>query len=106
MNLNEIAQLIKARICAYYGLEVEQIEGRSRVGDIALARHVAIYCINKFTTLTLKGIGKLFGERDHGTVLHSIKRVKDMLSVNDEHAASIRHFEGEIRELLLRSHEA
>lgn len=68
-----IAYIIKRTICEYYDITIEDIEGRSRKGEIAKARHTAIKLTKEFTSaMPLKSIGKEYGGRDHTTVLHSI----------------------------------
>ena len=44
-----------------------------------LARAVYAYSMYKFTDITLVEIGNQLGNRDHATVIHSIKKIEDML---------------------------
>lgn len=60
----------------HYGVSVEDIKGKKRDANVALARHMSIYLIRNNTTLTLDEIGKHV-LRDHTTVIASIRRIAD-----------------------------
>lgn len=53
------------------------MDGKWRKREWVEARHIAMYMIKKFTTLSLKKIGMYFGGRDHSTVLNAIEMVND-----------------------------
>ena len=68
-------------IAKYFGLDSEVLQGQSRGRDIVNARQIAMYLIRRMTNLSLNDIGKVFGDRDHTTVLHSLYKLeKQMLS--------------------------
>lgn len=69
-----IAEKVINKISEFYGIPAEDIKSKRRTKEIAQARHVSIYIINRVTTMTLDNIGKIFG-RDHSTVLSSINVV-------------------------------
>ena len=73
-------------------LSAEQLSGKSRVKEIANARHIAIYLIRNITEMSLPNIGKLFN-RDHATVMSSIDNVESRIG-------SSATFEAEINELI------
>ena len=66
----------------YYNLAPNQLIGKIRTEDIALARHIAMYLIRYNTDLGLKQIGKLFGGRDHTTVMSGVQKVENELKTN------------------------
>lgn len=66
-----VAEKVIKRVSEYYGIPADDIKSKRRTKEIAQARHVSIYIINRVTTMTLDNIGKIFG-RDHSTVLSSI----------------------------------
>ena len=70
---------IKGVVGDYYGLEVEQMESKSRKHEIALARQMAMYIAKQLTSLSLKSIGSHFSGRDHSTVLHSRQTIENYL---------------------------
>lgn len=71
INLHDI----QAVVAAHYDVTVRDINGRRRTGHLALARHVAMSLARDLTGLSLAEIGKEFGGRDHGTVIHAIKKI-------------------------------
>ena len=63
----------------YYGLTPSQLTGKIRTGQVALARHIAMYLIRTILDLPLKKIGETFGGRDHSTVMSGIDKVEKEL---------------------------
>ena len=55
------------------GVPVEEILGRRRVSMIASARHEAIWRVRQVTDWSLPRVGRFFANRDHTTVLHSLR---------------------------------
>ncbi|MGL1934912.1 MAG: chromosomal replication initiator protein DnaA [Fibrobacterales bacterium] len=79
INVDEIIEAISR----YYNVEIDRIlEGGRGTKEVAQARHIAMYLIKELSSLSLKSIGKRFGDRDHSTVVHSIKAVQKMM-IND-----------------------
>ena len=74
-----VADQIIENISKRYSISVEDIKGKKRTTEIALARHIAVYVIRNATTLSLKNIAKIFG-RDHTTLLSSIDVVKSKMN--------------------------
>ena len=68
----------------YYNLAPSQLTGKIRTGEIALARHMAMYLIRYNTDLPLKKIGELFGGKDHTTVMNAIEKVEKELKTNTQ----------------------
>jgi len=59
------------------GVSVDDILGRQRINVIASARHEAIWRVRQVTEWSLPRVGHFFAQRDHTTVLHSIRRMED-----------------------------
>lgn len=62
---------IISEIAKKYSTTPEEIKGKKRSKDVAMARHVAIYTIRNATDMSLKNIGKIF-DRDHTTMMSSL----------------------------------
>lgn len=75
-----------------YGVSKAELVGKSRVKEVAQARHVTIHLIRTLTEMSLPAIGKLFN-RDHTTVLSSLDTI-------DKKMASSNLFEAEINNLI------
>ena len=74
---------IQKKTADYFKIDVSEMSGKRRPASIAMARQIAMYISRKLTTHSLQEIGKRFGGRDHGTVMHAI-RVVDHSINHDE----------------------
>ena len=74
----------------YYGIPEEDIRGQRRSKNTAMARQAAMYLIRSLTNLSLVDIGEQFENRNHSTVLSSIRKVEDLIKTDPDTAASIR----------------
>ena len=79
-QLNE--QKIINVVADYYNLAPSQLTGKIRTGQIALARHIAMYLIRNILDIPLKKIGDMFGGKDHTTVMSGIAKVDKELKTN------------------------
>ena len=70
-------------VADYYNLTPSQLTGKIRTGQIALARHIAMYLIRNMLDVSLKNIGDLFGGKDHTTVMSGIQKVDKELKTNE-----------------------
>lgn len=58
-----------------YSVGITDIKGKSRKGEICMARHAYCYFAKRYTRITLKDIGNEIGGRDHSTALHSVRTI-------------------------------
>ena len=70
---------IIARVADYYNITPEEITGKGKTRNVSDARQMAIFLTRKLTGLTLEKIGSIMN-RDHSTVLHSIKIMEKNLA--------------------------
>mgnify|MGYP001572933421 CR=1 FL=1 len=75
---------IQKEVAKHYALTVSDLSSKSRKQHTVLARQVAIYICHELSPLSLNKIGKQFGNRDHSTVIHAIKKIKEKLLENNE----------------------
>ena len=66
----------------YYSLKEEDVRGQNRSKNTAEARQVAMYLMRSLTNMSLKDIGEEFENRNHATVLSSIRKIEDLLQTN------------------------
>lgn len=71
-------------VADYYNLTPSQLTGKIRTGQIALARHIAMYLIRTALDVPLKKIGDMFGGKDHTTVMNALTKVENMLKTDDQ----------------------
>ena len=69
-------QSIQQTVSHFYGIRQSDMLSSNRRGDLVSARHVAMSLAREFTNNSLPEIGKAFGGRNHGTIIHAQKRVK------------------------------
>ncbi len=67
---------IQQRVSASFGISRAELVGSTRAATPLSARQVAIYLTREMTDLSLPQIGRLYGGRDHSTVLNSIRRAE------------------------------
>jgi len=72
-------QLLVA-IADHLGFSVEDICGKSRQRPLVSARQTAMYVFRELTDLSYPAIARLFGGRDHTTVIHAVDKTKRMMS--------------------------
>lgn len=65
------------------GVDEEQLLGRSRRQEIALARQVAMYLMREETQASLPQIGAALGGRDHTTVMHGHAKIAGLLETDE-----------------------
>jgi len=75
---------IQQRVAAAFGISRAELVGSSRAATPLRARQIAILLTREATDLSLPQIGRLYGGRDHSTVLNSLRRVEAGLSSDAE----------------------
>ena len=71
-------EYIIAKVADFYDITPEEVIGKGKTKNVANARQMSIFLIRKLTGLTLEQIGEVMN-RDHSTVLHSIRKVEESL---------------------------
>jgi chromosomal replication initiator protein len=64
-------------VADFYSLSPEDLRGRSRTQKVVKPRQIAMYLARQETEASLPTIGKALGDRDHTTVLYSVKKISD-----------------------------
>ena len=65
-----------ADIAGILGFEVEALKGKSRQRPLVTARQIAMYVFRELTDLSYPSIARLFGGRDHTTVIHAVEKIQ------------------------------
>jgi chromosomal replication initiator protein len=73
-------ELLRAAIADEWGVSVDALISRKRTKDLTIPRQVAMYLIKEVFGLPLVEVGRLFGGRDHSTVIHSIAKVEEEMA--------------------------
>ena len=80
---------ILEKVCVHYNVTTAQINSKSRKRDYVVARQVSMYLAQKYTKMPASRIGRLVGNRDHSTVIHSCAQVEKRLQVDKAFKADI-----------------
>ena len=87
-NRTEPSHITPERIrevtASHYGTDAEALESRRRDRKTSTARNVAMFLTREMTDLSYPQIARLYGGRDHSTVMSSIERVSTQISVEPE----------------------
>lgn len=83
----------------YYSIKDDEIRGQNRSKQPAEARQVAMYLMRSLTNLSLKDIGEQFENRNHTTVLSSIRKIEDSLKSDPSMATKIRDISSNINSI-------
>jgi chromosomal replication initiator protein len=73
---------IQRRVAEHFDIRLADMTSKRRPENIAFPRQVAMYLARQLTESSLSAIGEAFGGRDHGTVLHACRLVKDRMEVD------------------------
>ena len=80
---------ILEKVCVHYNVTTAQINSKSRKRDYVVARQVSMYLAQKYTKMPASRIGRLVGNRDHSTVIHSCAQIEKRLQVDKAFKADI-----------------
>jgi len=69
-------------VCKHYGVSKEEILCKNRKKELIIPRQVTIYLIREMTHKSLPEIGKIMGGKDHTTIMHSHKKIEELLKVD------------------------
>jgi len=75
-------QKVRDRVAQAWGTTSEALQSKKRTKDLTIPRQVAMYLIKEMFDLALVEIGRLFGGRDHSTVIHSIAKVEEEMATD------------------------
>ena len=79
-NLEITAATIMAQTAAFFKLTLEDLCGTSRSRALVEARQIAMYLCRELTDLSLPKIGQTFGGRDHTTVMHADRKIRELMA--------------------------
>lgn len=80
--------VIQKKVAEHFDIRLADMTSKRRPENIAFPRQIAMYLARQMTESSLNTIGEAFGGRDHGTVLHACRLVKDRMQV-DAHVRQV-----------------
>jgi chromosomal replication initiator protein len=90
---------IQQHVATAFGISRAELIGSSRAAGPLRARQVAILLTRESTGLSLPQIGRLYGGRDHSTVLNSLRRIEVGIGEDPELAGRVDRLRAEIHNL-------
>jgi len=91
-------EVIQKKVAEHYDIRLADMTSKRRPENIAFPRQVAMFLSRQMTESSLSSIGDAFGGRDHGTVLHACRLVKDRMEVD----ANVRQVVSYLEKQLMR----
>lgn len=83
VRLPSVAAIVFAA-ATHFGFSVEEIKSARRSADLMKPRHIAMYLAREMTVQSFPQIGKVFGGRDHSTIVHAYFKMRDLIEAGDE----------------------
>ena len=71
-------EYIQKIVCDYFGIPVESINAKTRKREIVQVRQISMFFAKKYTHLPLSVIGAYCGNKDHATVLHACRTIRNL----------------------------
>ena len=87
-------------VARHFSVPPEELAGKNRDKAVSLARHIAILLCRELLGVSLVQAGRIFGGRDHSSVLYSIKKIKQLQDSNKDMHKRVE----ELRKLCLTRH--
>ena len=84
-------EVIQKKVAEHFDIRLADMTSKRRPENIAFPRQIAMYLSRQLTESSLNTIGEAYGGRDHGTVLHACRLVKDRMEV-DSNVRQVVHY--------------
>jgi chromosomal replication initiator protein len=91
-------EVIQKKVAEHFDIRLADMTSKRRPENIAFPRQIAMFLSRRMTESSLSAIGEAFGGRDHGTVLHACRLVKDRMEVD----ANVRQVVSYLEKQLMR----
>ena len=90
-------EVIQKKVAEHYDIRLADMTSKRRPENIAFPRQIAMFLSRQLTEHSLSMIGEAFGGRDHGTVLHACRHVKDRMEVDPAVRNGVNYLERQLR---------
>lgn len=84
MSTTTTIKAIQISVASQYGISLSDMSSDKRGRRIARPRQVAMFLSSQLTGSSLPQIGRQFGNRDHTTVMHALRRIDSLMAEDDE----------------------
>ena len=76
-------------VAAHYGTSVTTLKSKTNERTVVFPRQVAMYLMKELTGMSYPEIGKLFNNKHHSTVMHSVEKIEEMVESDQQFARAI-----------------
>lgn len=88
---------ILEKVCNHFNVSQAAVNSKSRRQNVVEVRQLAMYFAQKYTKMPASRIGKLVGNRDHSTVIHSCSKIESRLKIDKAFQAEISSIENSFK---------
>ena len=88
---------IQKRVAEHFDIRLADMTSKRRPENIAFPRQIAMFLSRQLTDSSLNVIGEAFGGRDHGTVLHACRLVKDRMEIDSSVRQVVHYLEKQLQ---------
>jgi chromosomal replication initiator protein len=88
---------IQKVVAEHFDIRVADMKSKRRPENIAFPRQIAMFLARQMTQSSLNVVGEAFGGRDHGTVLHACRLVKDRMEVDPAVRQAVQYLERKLQ---------
>ncbi|WP_214370199.1 chromosomal replication initiator protein DnaA [Pseudonocardia sp. H11422] len=92
------APTIMAVTADFFGVTMDELCGPGKTKALAQARQIAMYLCRELTDLSLPRIGQTFGGRDHTTVMHADKKIRNEISLRRKTFEQVQELTARIKQ--------
>ncbi len=89
--------LIKEVVCAHYGISHDDLTCHRRQAVLVLPRQVAMYLAKTLTSRSYPEISRMFGGRDHTTLMYAVRKIEALIAADPALAETIRVLTAKIK---------
>lgn len=91
-------EMIQKIVANFYNVSVLELRAKRRNKNIVLARQLAMFLSRTHTNMSLPEIGSAFGGKDHTTVLHSCKKIDQMIKDDSDIRNTVEHLSTRLKQ--------
>lgn len=87
-------------ICTYHNIDFSELVYKTRNREIVQVRQQAMYFSRIYTKLSLKDVGNYYGGKDHGTCLHALKAINNLIDTDRLFKIECQHIDKLINQVI------
>jgi hypothetical protein len=81
--------ILDSYICDLFQCTLDELYSKTRLRQVVMARQLCMTVLKEFSGMSLSQIGSRYGDKDHSTVIHSIRTVKNLYATDKAYRAKV-----------------